>query len=369
MPGRRSYDILGLMSGSSLDGLDLAYCHFNLDQNGTLQDWTLGECATQPYSEEWIAVLAGLPAAGGYELLKADAALGRYFGELTAAFIRDHDLSPSFVASHGHTVLHDPANGFTFQAGDGAALAAVIGIPVIDNFRQMDVAHGGQGAPLAPLADHLLMREADFFLNLGGIANISARTEDRFVAFDVTGANQILNALVAPLGKAYDEGGQLARRGKLDRQLLKTASNLPFFRKDYPKSLGNKWVRDNQTAYFVKAEGSVSDKLHTAVVLIAEQIAAAVANILDREKFDKSSFRMLLSGGGAFNGFLVDTIRAKCQLVATMEVVSASPELVAFKEAALMALMGMLRLEKRSNCMASVTGAKKNAVGGVIHLP
>ena len=365
----RSYRILGLMSGSSLDGLDIAYCEFSLAPTGDLLSWELLQCSTLPYTNEWIEVLSQLPTATGYDLARSDAAFGRYLGKLTAEFIRVNSLSPSFIASHGHTTLHDPGQGFTLQVGDGSAIAAVTGIPVISQFRQMDLAYGGQGAPLAPLADRMLMGEADFYLNLGGIANISARTGERFVAFDITGANQILNALAATIGLEYDDGGNIARRGKPDPLLLHKASQLPYFQQPYPKSLGNKWVREKQIDQFIAAPGSVSDKLHTAVLLIAGQVAAALESVLSQERFDKSHFQMLITGGGAFNDFLVERIRLACQSRASLSVTVPGPKLVAFKEAALIALMGALRLEERPNCIASVTGATKNAVGGVIHLP
>ncbi|MCO6477100.1 MAG: anhydro-N-acetylmuramic acid kinase [Phaeodactylibacter sp.] len=367
---QQEYHALGLMSGSSLDGLDIAYCHFTLahgDEGVAAKAWSIAAAEALPFSEDWKRRLVSLPESSALELALAHAQFGRYVGELVNRFLEKHRVAPALIASHGHTIFHYPEQGLTLQIGDGAAIAAVTGYPVIDNFRMQDVALGGQGAPLAPIADKLLFPEYDLMLNLGGIANMTYKGAGRYVAFDNTGANQVLNALAGELGLPYDDGGRLAARGRLLPDLLEAMERLDFFQKPYPKSLGNDWVREAMTAPYLKYEGSVEDKLHTACVQIARQIAADLERILKQEGHPGRPLRMMATGGGAFNTFLMQCIGKECEKICSLAIEAPSPEAAAFKEAALMALMGVLRITNIPNCLPTVTNASRPAIGGAIH--
>lgn len=364
------YYALGLMSGSSLDGLDIACCRFRLSpgrRGSEVINWSLLKAETIPFSGAWRERLASLPQGSARELALAHAQFGRYLGELVSGFLERNPIEPAFIASHGHTIFHFPEEGATLQIGDGAAIAAVTGYPAIDNFRMQDVALGGQGAPLAPIADKLLFPEYDFLLNLGGIANMTCKGPDRYVAFDNIGANQVLNALAALRGLPYDEGGRLAASGQLLPGLLEKMEKLDFFRKPYPKSLGNDWVQEAMVAPYLAYDASIEDKLHTACMQIARQIAADLGKALQKEGLAGRNLRMMVTGGGAFNTFLVRCIREECEKICSLALEVPPRETAAFKEAALMALMGALRVANIPNCLPSVTNAGRAAIGGAVH--
>lgn len=355
------------MSGSSLDGLDMAICRFEL-QGGTVQDWALLAWQTAPYPERWQERLRALPQASARELAHAHADLGRWMGETVKAFLQQHpQWPPDFIASHGHTIFHFPEQGFTTQIGDGAAIAAITGIATVCDFRSTDLALGGQGAPLAPLADRLLFSQHDFMLNLGGIANMTCRIGERYIAFDVGGANQILNALAQTLGLPYDDGGRLAACGKLIPELKDALDSLPYFQLPPPKSLGNDWVQRYQTDLCLNWPAPVEDRLHTACVHIAGQIAQAFGQIRTAERWQLPSYSALATGGGAFNAFLVRLILEACNRIAPVSLHIPDPAIVSMKEAILMALMGALRAEGQPNCLSSVTGARQDAIGGAAY--
>lgn len=361
----KTYKCLGLMSGSSLDGLDLAYCQF--DFHKIVPDrmtWQILEAETMPFSSTWRETLLELPQQSAQAFAEADMRLGSYFGELCKQFIQKTGAQPDFIASHGHTIFHEPARGFSAQIGDGAAIAATTGITTIDQFRGQDIALSGQGAPIAPIADQYLFSGYDFYLNLGGIVNISSQINKQWIAFDVTGANQVLNHLAREKGMEYDKDGQLAAAGILIPKLFEEVSSLGFFKEKYPKSLSNQWVQENLIKIFLESSGSIEDRLHTVVHHIAFQIKQAVHQIMNHEKFKQDHFKILVTGGGAFNSFLLNTLENHLDQV-TLE--KPDPQVIAFKEALLMAWMGVLRLEGHSNILSSVTGAKRPSIGGAIH--
>ncbi len=362
-----TYKALGLMSGSSLDGLDLAYCEMTFAENGALSGWHLIAADTMPFSAAWKKKLVELPTGTALELAEAHATFGEYLGDLINGFLEENRLVPDFIASHGHTIFHYPDKRFTTQIGDGAAISARTGRVVIDNFRAQDIALGGQGAPLAPLADRVLFNEYDFCLNIGGIANLTFKADGgRYVAYDIGGANQVLNALVQTIGLAYDDRGKLAAGGKLDTALKNKADALPYFSQPYPKSLGNDWVRREHIPVFLESEALLEDKLHTACIQIAGQIATHLAQTLEREGVQRSRYKLLATGGGAMNDFLMDCIRETCSGL-KVDVVVPDARIIGFKEAILMALMGALRMMGLPNCIASVTGAQQDAVSGAVH--
>lgn len=363
-----TYRVVGLMSGSSLDGLDIAFCEFSEENN----QWTYKIIATDvvPFTADWIEKLKTLPTASGVMLWEAHAQLGAYFGKQVKAFIEKNALTGKvdLVASHGHTIFHFPGKQFTTQIGDGAAIAAQCHLPVACDFRTADIAQGGQGTPIVPIGDNLLFTDYRFCLNIGGIANISCKTDEanKIVAFDICTANQVLNCLAGTLGKEYDAGGEIAAKGNISGELLQKLNALAYFGADYPKSLDNSFSRDVVLPVIEAAQISVEDKLRTFTEHIAGQIAKHIEMIAHREKLTfTAKEKMLVTGGGAFNTFLIKRIKAQAKI----DVAVPDENLVKFKEALVIALMGALRLRNQVNVLKSVTGAAKDTVGGALYLP
>ena len=354
------------MSGSSLDGLDIAFCTFQLNEKKELTYWNLEQAETFSFSEKWQSRLLHLPNQDAMAFAQTHTYFGHYMGEMVNKFIDKYKINPDFIAVHGHTIYHYPDKRMTIQIGDGAALSAVTGYPVINNFRTQDIALDGEGTPLAPIADQYLLSEYDFFLNLGGIANVTAKTDDHYVAFDIGPANQILNILANQLDLEYDKNGAIAATGKMIPELKNTIDELPYFQQEYPKSLDNQWISKHVVTFYLDNENTVEDKLHTACWQLADQITKSVQHILKKEKMNRPGYRMIVSGGGAMNGFLMQCIKEACKIIPTLKVEIPDQNLVFFKEAILMALMGVLRVENIPNCLSTVTGAKRDTIGGGI---
>lgn len=348
-----SYKVIGVMSGTSCDGLDLAACEFIFAKSR----WNFSVIAaeTVPYDESWLRKLKNAPFLSGNDLIYLHGEYGIYTGEKINEFIAKTGFIPEMIASHGHTVFHRPDEGFTFQLGNGANIAAVTGIPTVADFRNADVALGGQGAPLVPVGDRLLFPEYDYCLNLGGFANISFESNLKRIAFDICPVNAVLNHLSQNLGFEFDQNGDLGRRGTIDAGLLNELNQISFYREKPPKSLGREWLEEVFLPVLEKASISIEDKLRTVYEHISMQIAAVV----------KRSGRMLVTGGGAFNLFLAERVAEKipCQMVIP------PAELVNFKEALIFALLGVLKTEGKINCLSSVTGAVKDHCCGVVFYP
>lgn len=358
------YRVIGLMSGSSLDGLDIAYCDFSYEN----RHWKFQILKTEvvEYSEEWIQEIKRLPAATAKTLWEVHAALGTYFGEQVNGFIKKHSLHGKidFVASHGHTVFHFPAKKFTTQIGDGAAIAVRTGLSVVCDFRSADIADGGQGTPIVPIGDKLLFPHFKFCLNIGGIANISCKTASGIVAFDVCCANQILNMLANRVNQPYDRFGEIAAKGNVNQVLLEKLNALDYYAQPYPKSLDNSFSREIILPVIEDNALTTEDKMRTFTEHVAVQIASHIAAIAKTEKteFAKTE-KILATGGGAFNRFLIERIQAQTK----MQVEIPGDETVKFKEALVVALMGVLRMRNETNLLKTVTGATKNLTGGAIY--
>ncbi len=360
--GAKKYCVLGLMSGSSLDGLDLALCEFAISDSGI--SWRLMESDTIGYEEKWKLRLKKLPERSALEYVKTDTYLGHYFADLVSEFLEDKDVRPDFIASHGHTIYHYPDKLITAQIGCGATLAAKSGFPVVNGFRHHDIALEGEGTPLAHVADKFLFPGYDYYVNLGGIANISVIRDDGWKAFDVVPCNQILNSLARRLGGEYDENGQWASEGNMLPDLFEELNRHPFFRKPPPKSLDNQDIRKNIQPIVFRAEGSIEDKLHTFTSFIGFQIARAIS------KTGKSNEkkRLFLSGGGTFNGFLTTCIEEHIRsLQMEIDLVIPDAQIISFKESLLIALLGVLRVENKLNCYCEITGATENTINGGIY--
>ena len=351
-----TYHGIGVMSGTSHDGLDLAYCNF-FELEGHWH-FNIIEALTIPYTDEWRERLLSLPQARKKDIKAANLEYGDFIGKKVFDFIRDYDLEADFVASHGHTVFHDPAQGITLQIGDGAAIANACGLTVVHDFRSADVAMGGQGAPLVPVGDRMLFPEFDFCLNLGGIANISYEEEGNRIAFDICPANIILNQLAQRIGKPYDKGGRMASMGSLNKSLLEELEALPFYRQQGPKSLGREWVEGEVLPLIRKyRDRPVIDLLATFTEHIASRIVASTEN--------KDTGSMLVTGGGAYNDHIIGRLRK----MSSLRIILPEPQIIEYKEAMVFAFLGLLRLKGMDNVLGSVTGSGKNHSAGTITKP
>lgn len=346
-----TYTTIGMMSGTSLDGLDMACCTFTY---GTSWSWQIHEAVTIPYPAIWTKKLQGLMETDAQTLASTHVEYGHYSGVQLRDFIRKYKLSPDFAASHGHTVFHQPQHGLTLQVGDGNAIAAEAGIPVVYDFRSLDVALGGQGAPLVPAGDRLLFSGYDYCLNLGGIGNISFESKNQRVAYDICPVNMILNRLANKLGRPFDKAGSIAASGEVNTPLLTELNALSYYRRKGVKTLGKEWFLEEFVPVFEKYPLSVEDQLTTAVEHVAQQLAAAFGQAEGKE--------VLVTGGGALNEYLISRVQA--HTAAKLVIPGAS--LIHYKEALIFAFLGVLRWRGEINCLASVTGASRDSSCGVI---
>jgi len=347
------------MSGSSLDGLDIAFTE--LDDSGGKWKYTVKHAACYEYNEEWMEKLLRAKNLNAGDYLTLHSAYGRYVGEMVTRFINENKLhhQVQLIASHGHTIFHDPGQRVTAQLGDGASIAAATGINVVSDLRAIDIALGGQGAPIVPMAEKLLWPDTDYFLNIGGIANISKREFDLFTSFDVCPANRVLNMLAQIRGKQFDENGEMAATGTPDIDLLIKLNSLEYYKKLPPKSLANEFGTDVIFPLIQSFDLPVKDKLRTYVEHIAEQVCGAFYDL------DAGNGKLMITGGGAFNGFLVDRIKALVKELA-IEVVVPEANVVKYKEAIAMAFLGLLRWREENTIMSSVTGASRSSIGGAV---
>jgi anhydro-N-acetylmuramic acid kinase len=341
------------MSGTSLDGLDIAFCEFENDGSNWSYKILNGE--TIPYNEEWRHRLANLEKATALEIATTDVEYGHLSGRLTKAFIEKHKIQPDFIASHGHTIFHKPEKRITWQIGKGSSIAAETGLPVVCDFRSLDVALGGQGAPLVPIGDRLLFGEFDYCLNLGGFANISYQQDDQRIAYDICPANIVLNHLAGKIGKPFDPSGQMARIGNLNPSLLSTLNQLPYYNQKPPKSLGKEWVLSHIFPILDSSSVLLNDQLNT----FCEHIAIQISKVSGMDK----NLKILITGGGAFNDYLLGRIKFHTP----SQVLLPDDNTINFKEALIFAFLGVLRWRDEINCLRSVTGAGKDNSGGAIY--
>lgn len=358
----RVYKVLGLMSGTSLDGLDIAYCHI-WEKNGQWK-FSIENTAEIPYSDEMQQYLKNAIHLSEEEHEQLHKDYGVWLGQQTKKFMEELDGEVDFIASHGHTSHHRPEDGVTFQLGDGQLLANTAGKQVVCDFRTKDVSLKGQGAPLVPIGDKLLFHGYDFCLNLGGISNISFDQDGERIAFDIGLANMPLNHITHKMGLPYDDNGKLARSGKLNHELLGKLNGLEYYRLPYPKSTGYEWFTSEIVPLMEGAKIPNEDLLHTFIHHNCEQIAFAV---LKYKNTGKSNSKLLVTGGGALNQFFIDTLQNK--LGPYIEVVVPNPTLIAHKEALVFALMGVLRLQGKINVLKSVTGATMDSCSGEVFFP
>lgn len=348
------YAVVGMMSGTSMDGMDLVLCQFSRESN----EWHfhVEKALTYDYSPEWITKLNQAFHLPADEFLELHNAYGRLIGDHIARFLKDNKLSADLVASHGHTIFHQPEKGFTFQLGEGASIVSRCNVTTVSDFRTMDVALGGQGAPLVPVGDELLFSRYGYCLNLGGFANVSNRPDGKRIAFDLCPVNIVLNELARRTGNEFDMDGKIGRSGIPYPQLVNDLNNLEYYRQSGPKSLGREWVEKSYLPLLDKYNLPLENIMGSVYEHIAEQIGS----YLDLS----GPGEVLVTGGGAFNTFLIEKIQShtKSGLIIPDE------QLVKFKEALIFAFLGLLRLRNETNCLSSVTGAVRDSSSGVIHL-
>ena len=346
---------IGIMSGTSLDGVDVAYCHFIEKKDNW--EFCIHQAETIEYSSHWKKRLDEAKSLSGYGLAVLHTEYGHLLGNLVKNFIGKYKLAPDFIASHGHTVFHQPDRHFTSQIGSGAEIAAITGKTVVCDFRTTDVALGGQGAPLVPVGDELLFTGYGYCLNLGGFANISYNKGSRRIAYDICPANIVLNHLSNQLGIEFDKDGLMAASGTIDETLLNKLNHISYYSKNPPKSLGAEWLEKNFLPLLTESPVGIHDQLRTVVEHIAVQIATSISQ--------KSNTRILTTGGGAHNTFLIKRMRNKLK---NIEIIIPDKNLINHKEAMIFAFLGLLRILKQTNCLKSVTGAASDNIGGAVYL-
>lgn len=349
----RDFKVIGLMSGSSLDGIDIAYVNFSHDNKRWF--FQIVEAGNVPYPIYWKEQLSEAFNKTKEELADLDKEYGRYLGNVTKRFIDKYELEPKLIASHGHTIFHRPDERYTLQIGDGQEIANATGIMTINDFRSEDVSKGGQGAPLVPIGDRHLFADYPICLNIGGIANVSYEMNGKRIAYDICMANQLLNYLANKLGYDYDNNGQFARRGEINKELLEILNNNDYYKHDAPKSLGREFFENVQHKVIDESALSVYDLLATATEHIAYQIVKST-DTLERSK-------MLVTGGGAKNNFLIERINT----LSKHEIIVPDVMITDYKEALIFAFLGVLKMEGKINVLSSVTGASSDSSSGKVY--
>lgn len=346
----QTFFALGLMSGTSLDGLDICYVKF---QKREFWNFEILNAETLPYPIIWKEKLKNAPSISSEDLLALNSDFGFYLAEKSRDFICKHQIKHlDVVASHGHTVFHQPERKFTLQIGDGRAIKIINNVPTVYDFRSQDVLLGGSGAPFVPIGDLLLFHEYDACVNLGGFSNISFQENGQRIGFDICPVNIILNQYSQKLGFDFDDKGNLAQKGKIDQNLLSLLNNLDFYKKKHPKSLGFEWCETNISPLLQNFDD------YTILATFTEHIAEQISVVINKKDLKK----VLFTGGGAFNNLLMKRIKSKTNA----EIIIPENKIVEFKEALIFAFMGILRLNNENNVLASVTGASHDHCTGIL---
>ena len=344
------------MSGTSLDGVDVAYCKFK--QKNKNWEFSIQNAQTFSYSKEWRNKLSSAHLLSGEDLFELNVKYGKFLGQQCNQFIKQKKIKKiDLIASHGHTVFHQPNKKFTFQLGDGNAMHAAIGLPIVFDFRSLDVALGGEGAPLVPIGDQFLFSDFDICLNLGGIANLSMGMNGKRRAFDICFCNMALNYLSAKTGKDFDKNGLMASKGSINQKLLNSFEKIYGVNRMKKPSLGREGFEEVFQALLDNESIPLNDRLRTACESIALEMVRSLP-------YPNRKLKLLATGGGALNNFLIELIKSK--LPSKTEVIVPSKTIINFKEASVFAFLGVLRLRNEINVLKSVTGASHNSCSGVL---
>lgn len=354
---------IGVMSGTSVDGLDLAAVKFQF--NGGKWSYEIKKTASIDYPGDLRNRLINCIQINGEELVSLDLELGRFIGKNVKEFLKHEFMQVDLIASHGHTVFHQPERRLTRQIGDGQSILSECGILTVNDFRTMDILKGGQGAPLVPLGDHFLFPDYDVCLNIGGFANISYVDKNGSrMALDTGPANILLNHLTRKLGYSYDQDGDIARKGKNIMHLYNELNTLSYYQLPPPKSLGLEWVKENIYPMIDGSKHTIEDLLHTCVLHIAHQINQSIEKACEKNRLQIKGTKVLMTGGGVHNRFLVEVLQQESKY---LDYIIPSTEVINFKEAIIFAFLGVLRLKQQINIFNSVTGASSDSIGGTVH--
>ena len=345
------YTVIGVMSGTSLDGIDICKCYFNKDKNWT---YRIENGVTIKYSKKWIKTLNSLHTRDEKFINKINIEYAKLIGNEINKFLEDNNSDIDFVASHGHTIFHQPENKITLQIGDGQTIANTTNLKTISNFRKLDVELNGQGAPLVPIGDLYLFNKYKYCLNLGGFSNLSIKKDNRIIAYDICPVNIILNYLSNKINLDYDKDGKIGKSGNVDLDLLYKLNKIDFYKKKYPKSLSREWLENEILNLDEFNHLEIKDLLATFYEHIGYQVG---------EKLKDNS--VYISGGGAKNKFLINRIKKYSK----SKIIIADQLNIDFKEAIIFGFLGVLKNRNEINCLKDVTGADRDSSSGEICYP
>ena len=345
------YTVIGVMSGTSLDGIDICKCYFNKDKNWT---YRIENGVTIKYSKKWIKTLNSLHTRDEKFINKINIEYGELIGNQINKFIKDNNSDIDFIASHGHTIFHQPEKKITLQIGDGQTIANTTNLTTISNFRKLDVELNGQGAPLVPIGDLYLFKDYKYCLNLGGFSNLSIKKHDGIIAYDICPVNIILNYLSKKINLDYDKDGKIGKSGNVNLDLFHKLNKIDFYKKPYPKSLSREWLENEILNLDEFNHLEIKDLLATFYEHIGYQVG---------EKLKDNS--VYISGGGAKNKFLINRIKKYSK----SKIIIADQLNLDFKEAIIFGFLGVLKNRNEINCLKDVTGADRDCCSGEIHYP
>ncbi|OWK72937.1 anhydro-N-acetylmuramic acid kinase [Flavobacteriaceae bacterium JJC] len=345
------FHAIGLMSGTSLDGLDICYAKFK--KENTVWKFEILQAETLSYSTLWEEKLKNSIHLNSEELLALNSEYGFYLGEKVQQFITRYSLKNiDLIASHGHTVFHQPQKKFTLQIGDGRAIKILNKIPVVYDFRSQDVLMGGNGAPLVPIGDEILFSDFDACLNLGGFSNISFKKDGKRIAFDICPVNIVLNKFAQALHQKYDENGNLAKNGNVNEEILSSLNSIGFYRENPPKSLGIEWVNKH---ILPKLTDETPENI---LATFTEHAAIQIAAVFKQFNLKK----VLFTGGGTYNNYLLQRIKT----MSDTEIIVPEKKIIDFKEGLIFAFMGVLKMNNEINVLSSATGSAEDHSSGII---
>jgi anhydro-N-acetylmuramic acid kinase len=340
-------------------GLDIALCTFDHHDDHLL--WTISNGSTFSFPEKLLSRLANATVLSGFDLMQLDADFGVFIGHQVRQWAADHQVTADYIASHGHTVFHEPALGFTTQIGSGSHIAYATGMDTITNFRSADIAAGGQGAPFAPAADTKLFPGYDAYLNLGGIANINIRSEDgRHKGWDIGPCNQALNFLARKVGKPFDLNGDIASKGVVLNETVAHLVDIFPFDDGHPKGLSNASITSSWIQYLERSNENINDLMTSTVEAITTLILSHISPFTSKE------INVLVTGGGAHNSFLMKSLKGKASS-SNIHFTLPAKEIIDYKECALMGYLGYLTIKGLPYGIKEITGAQMDTIGGAIY--
>ena len=345
------YTVIGVMSGTSLDGLDIVKCHFSKKKSWCYE---IEKGITIKYSKSWKENLKKTHLKDKKEINQISIDYGRFIGLEINKFIKNDKSKIDFISSHGHTIFHNPDQKFTLQIGDGQSISNTTKLKTISDFRSLDVKLNGQGAPLVPIGDKYLFNDYKYCLNLGGFANVSIKNNDKIIAYDICPANIILNYLAMKLNIEFDRNGEIGEKGSVNIRLLDKLNKLDFYSRQNPKSLSREWLEEK----ILNMPELLKLKTQDLLATFYEHIGLQIGKILKDET-------VYITGGGAYNTFLCNRIKK----YSNSKIIIADPLNLEFKEAMIFGFLGVLRDRNETNCLKDVTGADRDSCSGVIHLP